>query len=26
MTETHTEVPSSYPPSAEFAENANATT
>src|SRR6202165_4676391 len=26
MTETHAEVPSSYPPSAEFAENANATT
>jgi acetyl-CoA synthetase len=25
MSETHTEVPSCYPPSAEFAENANAT-
>ena len=24
MTETHTEVPSCYPPSAEFAANANA--
>jgi acetyl-CoA synthetase len=26
MSETHTEAPSSYPPPAEFAENANATT
>jgi acetyl-CoA synthetase len=25
MPETHTEAPSSYPPSAEFARNANAT-